>query len=143
MADFVLDLRQGGDRHRDPIGFERLKQQPLDLCVDRQGAHFLADRRGQLIVISRASIDRIVGVRAGISQSHAPPTPAANHETLQKSGALARDAALARLIAAKIVAQPLLIGHELFPTDVAGEGVSKTDRPILDWNRHGRSMPDP
>jgi hypothetical protein len=117
---FLPQLPEGGDGNGDPVGRESVEKRALDKGIDGESTHFLAERAGLVVAVGAAAIDRIVALWAGVAQAHAPPAAPADGDALQQRAALARDTGMTRCVAAGVVRQALLVGHELLPGEIAG-----------------------
>ena len=71
--------RHGGE----VVGGEGVEKNALDKAIDGESAHFLAQRAGLVVAVGAAAIDRIVALRAGVAQAHAPPAAPAYGNALQ------------------------------------------------------------
>src|SRR4051794_2063974 len=79
---FLLQLPESGDSNGDPVGCEGVEKRALDEGIDGESAHFLAQRAGLVVAVGAAAIDRIIALRAGVAQAHAPPAAPAHGNAL-------------------------------------------------------------
>ena len=115
----------GGQRERDLLGRERLKQPTGDQPVDHGRLHLPA--AGRVDVIGARVPALVVAALAAVKRGHRPAARTAPHDPLAQRVTLPRRAlALARVV----LRQPLLVGQELLPADVPLVVVVDHDRPL-------------